>query len=105
LCFNHISALKVHKITNLNCGMNRFKPLRFILELASRHSNETDHLLEPSCQKTQTVPKIATGSDLERVGVVAQSTLSQILAGKRGVSKGTAKKLGAFFGASSAVFL
>jgi plasmid maintenance system antidote protein VapI len=42
---------------------------------------------------------------LERAGVVAQSTLSQILAGKRGASKGTAKKLGAFFGVSSAVFL
>jgi plasmid maintenance system antidote protein VapI len=42
---------------------------------------------------------------LERAGVVAQSTLSQILAGKRGVSKGTAKKLGAFFGVSSTVFL
>jgi plasmid maintenance system antidote protein VapI len=42
---------------------------------------------------------------LERAGVVAQSTLSQILAGKRGVSEGTAKKLGAFFGVSSTVFL
>jgi plasmid maintenance system antidote protein VapI len=44
-------------------------------------------------------------SEQTRAGVVAQSTLSQILAGKRGVSKGTAKKLGAFFGVSSAVFL
>jgi HTH-type transcriptional regulator / antitoxin HigA len=46
-----------------------------------------------------------TQAQLERADVVAQSTLSQILAGKRGVSKGTAKKLGAFFGVSSAVFL
>jgi plasmid maintenance system antidote protein VapI len=47
----------------------------------------------------------ATQAQLERVGVVAQSTLSQILVGKRGASKGTAKKLGAFFGVSNAVFL
>jgi plasmid maintenance system antidote protein VapI len=37
--------------------------------------------------------------------LVAQSTLSQILAGKRGISKATAKKLGVFFGISSVVFL
>jgi plasmid maintenance system antidote protein VapI len=42
---------------------------------------------------------------LEKAGVVAQSTLSQILAGKRGISKGVAKKLGVFFGVSSVVFL
>jgi antitoxin component HigA of HigAB toxin-antitoxin module len=46
-----------------------------------------------------------TQVQLEKAGVVAQSTLSQILAGKRGISKATAKKLGAFFGVSSVVFL
>ena len=47
----------------------------------------------------------ATQSQLEMAGVVAQSTLSQILSSKRGISKATAKKLGAYFGVSSALFL
>ena len=46
-----------------------------------------------------------TQVQFEKAGVVAQSTLSQIFAGKRGISKATAKKLGAFFGISSVVFL
>jgi hypothetical protein len=68
LCFNHISALKVHKITNLNCGMNRFKPLRFILELASRHSNETERATRASvAEKRKRHPKSPTGFHLKRV--------------------------------------
>jgi HTH-type transcriptional regulator / antitoxin HigA len=42
---------------------------------------------------------------LEQAGVAAQSTLSQILSGKRGISKRVAKKLGAYFGVSPVVFL
>ncbi len=43
--------------------------------------------------------------DLETAGVVAQSTLSQILNGKRGISRGVAKKLGAYFGVPVGAFL
>jgi HTH-type transcriptional regulator / antitoxin HigA len=42
---------------------------------------------------------------LEQAGVVAQSTLSQILSGKRGISKRVAQKLGRYFGVSAVVFL
>lgn len=43
--------------------------------------------------------------DLETAGFVAQSTLSQILGGKRGISKGVAKKLSEFFGVPVSAFL
>ena len=43
--------------------------------------------------------------DLETAEVVAQSTLSQILNGKRGISKGVAKKFSAFFGVPVSAFL
>lgn len=42
---------------------------------------------------------------LAKEGVVSQSTLSQILAGKREISKALAKSLGARFKVSPAVFL
>jgi HTH-type transcriptional regulator/antitoxin HigA len=43
--------------------------------------------------------------DLETAGVVAQSTLSQVLNGKRGISKSVAKKLSAFFGVPVSAFV
>jgi HTH-type transcriptional regulator / antitoxin HigA len=43
--------------------------------------------------------------DLETAGVVAQSTLSQILNGKRSISKGVAKKLSGFFDVPVGAFL
>jgi HTH-type transcriptional regulator / antitoxin HigA len=43
--------------------------------------------------------------DLETAGVVAQSTVSQILSGRRSTSKGVAKKLSVFFGVPVSAFL
>lgn len=42
---------------------------------------------------------------LDKAGVAHQSTLSQILAGERGISKEVAKRLAAHFGVSVEVFL
>ena len=42
---------------------------------------------------------------LDKAGVAHQSTLSQILAGERGISKEVAKRLAAYFGVSIEVFL
>ena len=42
---------------------------------------------------------------LDKAGVAHQSTLSQILAGERGISKEVAKRLAAYFGVSVEVFL
>ncbi len=46
-----------------------------------------------------------TQSKLEQDGVIAQSTVSQILNGKREISKANAKKLGAYFKISSALLI
>lgn len=46
-----------------------------------------------------------TQSQLEQAGVIAQSTLSQILNGKREISKTNAKKLGTYFKVSSALLI
>ena len=85
-----------------------------LIDLIARYMLEWENTNDPWAA-TPSTPRDALASlmrdrdvtqvQLERAGVVAQSTLSQILAGKRGVSKGTAKKLGTFFGVSSAVFL
>ncbi len=85
-----------------------------LIDLIARYMLEWENANDPWAQ-TPSTPRDALASlmrdrgttqyQLEKAGVVAQSTLSQILSGKRGISKGTAKKLGAFFGVSSLVFL
>jgi HTH-type transcriptional regulator / antitoxin HigA len=88
-----------------------FEPL---IDLIARYMLEWENANDPWAS-TPSTPRDALASlmrdrgttqvQLEKAGVVAQSTLSQILAGKRGISKATAKKLGVFFGVSSVVFL
>jgi HTH-type transcriptional regulator / antitoxin HigA len=88
-----------------------FEPL---IDLIARYMLEWENANDPWAS-TPSTPRDALASlmrdrgttqvQLEKAGVVAQSTLSQILAGKRGISKATTKKLGAFFRVSSVVFL
>jgi HTH-type transcriptional regulator / antitoxin HigA len=85
-----------------------------LIDLIARYMLEWENTNDPWAS-TPSTPRDALSSlmrdrgvsqvQLEKAGVVAQSTLSQILAGKRGISKATAKRLGAFFGVSSAVFV
>ena len=85
-----------------------------LIDLIAKYMLEWDNANDPWAQ-TQSTPRDVLASlmrdrgtsqsELEKAGVVAQSTLSQILASKRGISKGTAKKLAMFFAVSSSVFL
>ncbi len=46
-----------------------------------------------------------TQKQLEQAGIIAQSTLSQVLSGQRGISKRVAQKLARYFGVPINVFL
>jgi HTH-type transcriptional regulator / antitoxin HigA len=85
-----------------------------LIDLISRYMLEWENTNDPWAQ-TPSTPRDALASlmrdrgttqyQLEKDGVIAQSTLSQVLSGKRQISKGAAKKLAAFFGVSHVVFL
>jgi HTH-type transcriptional regulator / antitoxin HigA len=85
-----------------------------LIDLVGRYMLEWENANDPWAQ-VEAVPRDVLANlmrdrkvsqvDLETAGVVAQSTLSQILSGKRGISKGVAKKLGAFFGMPISAFL
>lgn len=85
-----------------------------LIDLIGRYMLEWENANDPWA-RAQATPRDVLASlmrdrsvnqvDLETAGVVAQSTLSQILSGKRGISKGVAKKLGEFFGVPVSAFL
>jgi HTH-type transcriptional regulator / antitoxin HigA len=84
-----------------------------LIDLIGRYMLEWEAANDPWAQ-VEAVPRDVLTSlmrdrnvnqvDLETAGVVAQSTLSQILNGKRAISKGVAKKLSAFFGVPISAF-
>jgi HTH-type transcriptional regulator / antitoxin HigA len=85
-----------------------------LIDLIGRYMLEWENANDPWAQ-VEAVPRDVLANlmrdrninqvDLETAGVVAQSTLSQILNGKRSISKGVAKKLSAFFGVPVGAFL
>ena len=85
-----------------------------LIDLIAQYMLEWENTNDPWAS-TPSTPRDALASlmcdrgvsqyQLAKAGVVAQSTLSQILAGKREISKGTAKKLGMFFSVSNTTFL
>ena len=85
-----------------------------LIDLVGRYILEWETANDPWAQ-VEAVPRDVLASlmrdrgvnqvDLETASVVAQSTLSQILNGKRSISKGIAKKLSAFFGVPVGAFL
>jgi antitoxin component HigA of HigAB toxin-antitoxin module len=84
-----------------------------LIDLIARYILMWENANDSSAQ-TPSTPRDALASlmrdrgtmqyQLEKAGVIAPSTLSQVLSGKREISKGAAKKLATFFGVSSSVF-
>jgi HTH-type transcriptional regulator / antitoxin HigA len=87
-------------------------PLGALFDLVSEYVRAWEAEFEPPIDASPSemleqlmLEKNVTQTDLERAGVAKQELLSMILAGKREVSKGLAKKLAAFFRVGIGVFL
>jgi HTH-type transcriptional regulator / antitoxin HigA len=88
-------------------------PLTPLLDLAMHYADEWEEQHAPIV--VTTTPRDAlefwmdqqgvNQSDLERAGIAKQPDISRILKGERSISKGMAKRLGAFFRVSPAEFL
>ncbi len=108
--------LELHALMNALTSKYRMNDLVWspLIDLIGRYMLEWENANDPWA-RAQPMPRDVLASlicdrsvnqiDLETAGVVAQSTLSQILSGKRGISKGVAKKLGAFFSVPVNAFL
>ena len=91
-------------------GDDEEHPLSSLLELAgdlvSRYEQE-NHAIEPASSR-DALRFLLESRGLKQEdlsGLVAQSNLSAILAGKRNISAALAGKLGKYFGISPAVFV
>ena len=87
-------------------------PLGALFDLVSEYVRAWEAEFEPEIDATPNevleqlmLERNVTQTDLERAGVAKQELLSMILAGKREVSRGLAKKLAAFFKVSVEVFV
>lgn len=88
-------------------------PYSALLDLAMQYASDWEEANEPLVDSSSPRDALefwmdqhgARQKDLERAGVAAQPTLSKILAGDRGISKGIAKRLGDYFEVSAAEFL
>ena len=113
---NETEYLELHALLDHLTNLYAMDDATFgpLIDLIAGYMHEWETTNDPWAQ-TPSAPRDVLASlmrdrgvtqyQLEKAGVVAQSTLSQILSGKRGISKATAKKLSAFFGVSSAAFL
>ena len=87
-------------------------PLGALFDLVSEYVRawETEFEAEIDATPSEVLEQLmlerdVTQTDLERAGVAKQELLSMVLAGKREVSRGLAKKLAAFFKVSVEVFV
>ena len=85
-----------------------------LIDLVGRYMLEWENANDPWARAQATSRDVLAGLmrdrnvnqvDLEMAEVVAQSTMSQMLSGRRSISKGVAKKLSAFFGVPVSAFL
>ncbi len=85
-----------------------------LMDLIATYMLEWENQFDPWAKETST-PRDALASlmqdrnltqvQLEQAGIIAQSTLSQVLSGQRGISKRIAQQLARYFGVSVDVFL
>ena len=103
----------LNNLTDLyNCNQEPYASLFDLIalymhewELDNEPEQKLDHL-EPSERLAFLMQRRGVSQyALDKAGVAHQSTLSQILAGERGISKEVAKRLAAYFGVSVEVFL
>jgi HTH-type transcriptional regulator/antitoxin HigA len=91
-------------------GEDEEHPLSGFLDLVSDLVllYEREHFPVPPADPVEALRFLMEARDLKQedlAGVVAQSNLSAILAGKRNISAKLARKLGQFFGVSPALFI
>jgi antitoxin component HigA of HigAB toxin-antitoxin module len=84
------------------------------MDLIANYMLEWENEFDPWAKQTPTPRDVLaslmqdrqlTQVQLEQAGVIAQSTLSQVLNGQRGISKQAAKQLASFFDVPIKIFL